>query len=334
MDSLSQIALGASIAAFVAPAGRRRRALLVGAALGTLPDLDVLIRFGDPVREFTMHRGFSHSLFVLPFVAYALWLLWLVASPVARPDRWRWLAAFQLALLTHPLLDALTVYGTQVFWPLAMPPVMVGSVFIIDPAYTLWLLLGAGAAWRLRERPRAGFWLGFGLAASTAYLGWSVYMQRHLADAVAADQARRGMSEARVLVVPAPLTTLAWRIVVMYPDGDYFEGWYSLLAPPREVTLNKHPGNRALLEPLADQWPVQRLEWFTSGWYAAEEIDGRIVIEDLRMGREGAYVFRFAVGARRDGAIVPIEPEQMPWPSRADAGEWSALWRLLRSGKP
>lgn len=334
MDSLSQLVLGASVAAFIAPAGQRRRALLVGAALGTLPDLDVLIRYGDPIRDFTMHRGFSHSLLVLPFVASALWMLWLAASPAARPYRWRWLAAFQLALLTHPLLDALTVYGTQILWPLATPPVMVGSMFIIDPAYTIWLLVGVLAAWRLREHPRAGFWLGFGLAASSAYLGWSLYVQRHIAEAIAADQAKRDMHEARVLLVPAPLTTLAWRIVVMYPDGDYFEGWHSLLAPPRDVLLNNHSGNRDLLEPLADQWAVQRLEWFTSGWYAAEEIDGRIVIEDLRMGREGAYVFRFVVGERRDGEIVPVAPEQLPWPSRADAGEWRALWRLVTEGTP
>lgn len=334
MDSLSQIVLGASVAALVAPAGQRRRALLAGAALGTLPDLDVLIRFGDPVRDFTMHRGFSHSLFVLPFVALSLWALWLAASPVPRPDRWRWLLAFEAVLVTHVLLDALTVYGTRIWWPLPTPPVMVGSVFIIDPAYTAWLLVGVVAAWRLRERPRARFWLGFGLAASTLYLGWTLFAQQHIARAVVADQAARGMRDARVLVQPAPLNSLAWRIVVMYPDGDYFEGWHSLVAPPRDVLLQHHRGNRDLLEPLADQWAVQRLEWFTSGWYAAEEIDGRIVIEDLRMGREGSYVFRFAVGERRDGRIVPIAPEQLPWPSRADAGEWRSLWRLVRNGTP
>ena len=40
MDSLTQIVLGASVAAAVVPAAHRRAALLAGAALGTLPDLD------------------------------------------------------------------------------------------------------------------------------------------------------------------------------------------------------------------------------------------------------------------------------------------------------
>ena len=75
MDSITQSVLGASIAGAVAPAGHRRKALLVGAALGTLPDLDVLIDYGDAVRNFTYHRGFSHSLLVLAPFSLLLWLL-------------------------------------------------------------------------------------------------------------------------------------------------------------------------------------------------------------------------------------------------------------------
>ena len=74
MDSVSQAVLGASVAGIVAPAGHRRKALLIGATLGTLPDLDVFIDFGGAVRNFTYHRGFSHSLFVLTPVSILLWL--------------------------------------------------------------------------------------------------------------------------------------------------------------------------------------------------------------------------------------------------------------------
>ena len=46
-----------------------------------------------------------------------------------------------LALLTHPLLDAHTAYGTQLLWPLEPPPVMWATLFIIDPLFTLPLLV-------------------------------------------------------------------------------------------------------------------------------------------------------------------------------------------------
>ena len=54
----------------------------------------------------------------------------------------RWWLAMALALVTHPLLDAMTVYGTQLLLPFTHTPYAVGSVFIIDPLYTLPLLLG------------------------------------------------------------------------------------------------------------------------------------------------------------------------------------------------
>jgi inner membrane protein len=137
MDSLTQIVLGGAVAAAIAPPGHRRAALLAGAALGTLPDLDALwlgFTAADPVANMIEHRSFSHSLLVLPWVAALIW--WLFKrfgnGRVAQsPLRWFW--AIQLALVTHPVLDAFTVYGTQLWWPLRPHPTMGSSVFIIDP---------------------------------------------------------------------------------------------------------------------------------------------------------------------------------------------------------
>ncbi|MDX1550661.1 MAG: metal-dependent hydrolase, partial [Lysobacter spongiicola] len=103
MDSLSQILLGGAVAAAIAPAGHRRAALLAGAALGTLPDLDVIpisLLTDDPIDRMTWHRGVSHSLLVLPFLAWTIWA-WCRSrgKRVAEsPARWFW--AIQLALLT------------------------------------------------------------------------------------------------------------------------------------------------------------------------------------------------------------------------------------------
>src|SRR3546814_4409712 len=94
----------------------------------------------------TLHRGASHSLFVLPLAGWLVWAFFRRRGGrvAASPRRWFW--AIQAVLLTHPLLDALTVYGTQLLWPLPLRPVMWSSVFIIDPLYTVWLLLACVAA--------------------------------------------------------------------------------------------------------------------------------------------------------------------------------------------
>lgn len=78
MDSLSQVVLGASVGGAVMGRTLGRSALLSGALLGTLPDLDVLIDYGDAVANFTEHRGFSHSLLVL--LPASLLLAWGAAA--------------------------------------------------------------------------------------------------------------------------------------------------------------------------------------------------------------------------------------------------------------
>ena len=116
-------------------------------------DLDVLVPFADAVADFTYHRSFSHSLLVL--AALTPLMVWLIlrAHPQTRPERGRWALLVYAVFATHVLLDALTIYGTQILWPLDHTPFGLGSIFIIDPLYTLPLLVGLAAALALRHRP-------------------------------------------------------------------------------------------------------------------------------------------------------------------------------------
>jgi inner membrane protein len=329
MDSLSQLLLGAVVAAACVPSKHRRKALLVGAALGTLPDLDVLIDYGDAVSNMTMHRGFSHSLFVLPGVALLLWAAlrawW---APVAHAPG-RWFAAILLTLVTHPLLDAFTVYGTQLFWPLTTPPMVGGSVFIIDPLYTLPLLVAVVVAFFAREQKPSGAAVALGLALSTAYLGWSLVAQQRV-DAVAAGSLRdTPHADAPRLVIAMPFNTLLYRVVVMTPDG-FLESERSLWADRGPMRWREHRDDRAAWEAVEDVPAAQQLRWFNHGFMKAERRDGEVVLTDLRMGAEPDYTFRFAV-ARWDGVgeAVAIEPEQKEWPWEAARGLatlWQRIW--------
>jgi inner membrane protein len=312
MDSISQIVLGGAIAAAIAPPGHRRAALLAGAALGTLPDLDVIpvgLLTNDPVGRMTWHHSASHSLLVLPFVAWATWAWFRMrGGRVAQaPTRWGW--AILLALLTHPLLDAFTVYGTQLLWPLPLRPAMWSSVFIIDPLYTVWLALACGVAWWARERAVAQRALVAGLVLSTAYLGWSLVAKSMVERDAEAALAARGLAEAPRFSVPMPFTTLDWRVVAMTTAG-YVEGRHAVFADA-PMTFRAYPSDAAALRDAAHVPAVQRLAWFNHGFMKAQVEEGVLVLSDLRMGAEPDYTFRFAV-ALRDGpqwrAITPYQP--------------------------
>ncbi|MDR6095738.1 metal-dependent hydrolase [Stenotrophomonas sp. SORGH_AS_0321] len=339
MDSLTQIVLGGAVAAAIAPAGHRRAALLAGAALGTLPDLDALwlgFMAADPVAVMTEHRSFSHSLLVLPWVAALLW--WLFKrfgnGRVAQsPLRWFW--AMQLALVTHPLLDAMTVYGTQLWWPLRPSPAMGSNIFIIDPLYTVWLLLGCVLAWFGRSRPWAGKALAVALVVSSGYLGWSLLAKAQVDRAAQRSLAAMGLGDAPRFSVPMPFNTLLWRVVAMTPSG-YVVADRSLVADKGEMQFEGFPSNVQALRQAANIPAVQRLEWFNRGFMRAQVVDGRLVLSDLRMGLEPDYTFNFAVAEQRDGQFRGIVPEQLRGDysspeARADVGRrlslmWDRIW--------
>ena len=278
MDSLTQIVLGGAVAAAIAPPGHRRAALLAGAGLGTLPDLDGLLLLPftrDPVTLMTVHRSFSHSLLVLPLLGGLIWWLFLRyghGRVAQSPRRWFW--AIELALLTHPLLDAFTVYGTQLWWPFHPHPAMWSSVFIIDPAYTLWLLLACAVAWFARARPLAQRALVAGLALSSVYLGWSLLAKQRVDREADRALAAMGLGDAPRFSVPMPLNTLLWRVVAMTPNG-YVIGERSLVADRGPMRFQGHASNTQALAQVRGLPAVRRLAWFNRGFMRAQVLSFR-----------------------------------------------------------
>ena len=333
MDSITHLFYGAAIVAAIAPARHRRAALLAGAVLNTLPDLDVfpLSLCDDPIVRMTWHRSATHSWLVLPLVAWAIWAGFNSeffrrrgGRVAAAPARWWW--AIFACLMAHPLIDAFTVYGTQLFWPLPMRPIMWSSLFIIDPLFTLPWLVACVVAWRARERLLAQRALVVGIALGVGYVGWSLGAKTMVDRAAAPALAAIGLADAPRFSVPAPLTTARWRVVAMTPEG-YVEGERRIGDADAAMAFRFHPSDTAALRAVADIPAVRRLAWFNHGFQKAENDGGTLVLSDLRMGREPDYAFAYAV-ARRDGAewraIAPYDVTRLQTRKAL-----AALWRRL-----
>lgn len=366
MDSLTHIALGAAIGTAVLGRKAGARAALWGAACATLPDLDVLIAHGDPVRDFTFHRAETHSLFWLTLVAPLIALGAARLSRVAGATFRQWWALVWLALVTHPLLDAFTVYGTQLLLPFSDYPVGLGSIFIIDPLYTTPLLIGVCVAlWLRLTSPASGRgrnWNAAGLALSSLYLAWTVAAQVHVTGQVERSMATTPLADAKLLVTPTPFNTLLWRVLLVDSQG-YHEGLYSLFDETNAPALTHYPSSPSLLTGLEQEWAVQRLAWFTKGFYAVtaaqqdlpvarsstsslrqlfgavetasaatlspERQGTPIVMTDLRMGQTPWFVFSFVVGERSDDDAWPVPSHQLPMqrpPVDALQFLWARIW--------
>jgi inner membrane protein len=363
LDSLTHIALGAAIGTAVLGRKAGLRAAAWGAVCATLPDLDVLVPYGDPVRDFTFHRSHSHSLFWLTLATPAIAWIAMRTSRVTTARLREWITLVWLALITHPLLDAFTVYGTQLLQPFTDYPIGIGSVFIIDPLFTIPLLIGLGGALRLRASnpQRARRWSMTGIAISAIYLGWTVAVQSHVAGVVNRTLADSGSLEGRVLVTPTPFNSLLWRTVVM-DDGGYLEGFHSILDEEPRVELVRHESASQRVAALRDEYPIARLAWFSKGFLGVSEIAPdarvaqgsastmaqvlgmvattavageavsdsrpRIVVSDLRMGQTPWFVFSFVVGAREGERVMPVPVMQLPT-QRPPTEALGWLWRRM-----
>jgi inner membrane protein len=333
MDSLTQAVLGGAVGQAVLGSWVGRRAALWGAVAGTLPDLDVL---ADPwlpeIQELAMHRGLSHSLLFIAAGSIAFgWLFWRFSGRRAGWRDWSRLAFWCFA--THIALDVLTVYGTQIFQPFSDYRAAVGSVFIIDPLYTLPLLTGLLIALLLpagRTRTLAN---GLGLTISTLYLAFGLAAQWQARGVFDQALAAQQQPYQRLLVSPTPFNTLLWVGLAEQPDG-YRVGLYSLLDRSRDIEFRFFPHNRELLTPFADQPVLKTLRWFASDWYIAERHDGEVHFVDLHLPRsdawldgiEGDYVFRFRLVGDPEQPDRLVDVQQLRPDTRIGGG---ALRRLF-----
>ncbi|PZR89113.1 MAG: hydrolase [Stutzerimonas stutzeri] len=326
MDSLTQAVLGAAIQGSLLGRRQGRRGLVYGAALATLPDLDAIIQYADPVSAMTYHRGFSHSVFVLTGLAAVL--TWLIRKrwPDAPYTGGRLFITLWLVLITHAILDSFTIYGTQLFWPLPLTPESWSAIFIIDPVYTLPLLAAVVFAAVKGVGSKSRVVMASALSFSSAYLAFGLWGRFHAEEQGRAALASDGVAVSELRAVPTPFNTLVWRIIAKTPDGFYYEAITRLLdrGAPERV---RQPRGPALAKAIAGDPLHERLRWLTADWLRYDIVDRHLVVSDLRMGIPGQYTFRFAM-ARCDAndVLLPITP--IRWENKIAGGD--ATMTILR----
>lgn len=333
MDSLTQAALGAAVQGAGMGRYQGRRAMLYGAALGTLPDLDVLIRYADPVSSMTYHRGATHSVFLL--VALAGLIAWAVKKryPDAPYSGMRLFLVTAASLVTHPIIDAFTVYGTQLFWPLPLTPQQWSGVFIIDPLYTLPMLVAIILV--LFRGMRARRALSLSLVWGSAYLAFGAYGQYYHENRVRDALTAQGIAVHKIMATPTPFNTLLFRVVAQTDGDEYvetFSGWLDR-DPPQFI---REPQGLALADVLADDPLYRRLYWFTDGWLRLDVQGDDLVVSDMRMGMSGAFTFRFVMAKRTNEQWQAVTPyayaREFPDMAHAMRLLWHRIWNSHPAG--
>lgn len=219
MDLLTQGILGSAMAQSAARPLETRLAAGVGFAAGLLADADVLIRSSsDPLLTIEYHRHFTHSVFFIPFGGLiAALVLWPFLKH--RIDFRRLLLFCLLGFSLSGFIDACTSYGTYLFWPLIDERIAFHLIAIIDPVFTVGVMVAVIAAWRSRRREYA--WYGLGFAALYLLIGLA---QMYRAEAVALELAEaRQQQPARLVAKPTIGNLVLWRSIYEHGGRIYVD---------------------------------------------------------------------------------------------------------------
>jgi inner membrane protein len=312
MDTITQAVIGAAAGQAVGHRALGRKAALVGALAGWLPDADVLIRSAtDPLLAIEQHRGFTHALAFIPVGAAIASLPFLATRAGRAQARPLYLAALA-GWATHAPLDAFTSYGTQLLWPFSDQRVAWNAVSIVDPLFTLPLLLAVVLAWRWRQALPAVA----GLAWAAAWLGLGTVQHARAASAQADLARARGHEPARGRVDPSIGNNVLWRSVYEADGRVHADAirvpW--LGAPTLRTGASAPLATPAALaalpaaDPAATARAVRTWAWFTDGWMTrADAPGGEVVLADQRYAADPAGLTPlWALTLRTRDAAAPV----------------------------
>lgn len=291
MDTLTQITLGAAIGEATLGAKIGNKAPFWGAILGIVPDLDVLASpFVSEVQALAIHRGITHSLFFCVVGAPLLgWLLQRYYSKIK--TKWKdWSLLVFWVLLTHIFIDVCTSYGTQVFQPFSNYALSFNSVFIIDPLYTLPLMGGIFTALFMNSTSPKRKWANrLGLVISSIYLLLGFGIKAHVNNVFEQNFERYKIEPVNYMTTPAPFSIFLWTGYA--EEGDtLYAGLYSVFDKDKQIDFHPIRQNEYLLDPYRNQLPVERLVWFSQGYFAVKQDAEKIIVHDLRFGRSDLWL--------------------------------------------
>lgn len=254
------------------------------------------------------------------------------ASGNASWQQWAWL--FFWSIVTHPLLDACTSYGTQLFRPFADTRVAISNISVADPIYTLPFLICVIIAFfttrKLKTR-RLINWIGIGL--SSAYMLFSFYNKWRVNEVFERSLAEKHIAYQRFTTTPAIFNNILWQCVAE-TDSAYYYGLYSLLDKQNRVLdFERIPKNHNWIEGHENDRDIKVIKWFSNGYYnIVKRDDNTLQLNDLRFGllsdkarSDKDYVFKFLLH-EQDGKLLARQSREAPEDFKS---AWNAYWNRV-----
>jgi len=199
-------------------------------------------------------------------------------NPIPKPEvnYQDWVRLFFWGLITHPILDCFTTYGTQLFLPFSSYRVAFNTISVADPLYTVLLCL---------------------------FHKYQVH--RTLIKSLESQE----ITYKRVMTSPTILNNILWYTMAETDDG-YYSGLYSLWDQEKNIELSFTARNEGLLGLAASDTDntITKLKWFSNNYYCITELaGGALQFNDMRFGKfddtaeSDSYIFNFPIKLNESG---------------------------------
>ena len=226
---------------------------------------------------------------VVRIVLFAIWLILVVITikhsyGTHSASQRDWTKLMFWSLVTHPLLDCHTTWGTQLLWPLPYKLAW-NNIFVVDPFYTVpFLICVVIALCYHRESKKRKYFNRVGIILSSIYMLWSLGAKYHTYSIFQDNLQQQNIAYTRLTTVPTPLNTVLWSATAE-TDSAYYTGLYSLLDDDEIIQFHKIENNHALIEEWEEEDLINRLNFLSKGWYVVnDENPDTLVYNDARFG--------------------------------------------------
>ncbi len=247
-----------------------------------------------------------------------------------------WIVLFFLAIVTHPILDTFTTYGTQLFQPFSDYRVSFCNISVADPLYTIPLIIVLFLMSRYakdRSIRRTLVWIG--LSISSLYMMFTLWNKSHVNHVFENSLIENNIEYKRYMTSPTILNNVLWFCLAERED-EYVYGFYSIFDKEDKVELEQIPKNYHLLAAKKDDRVIKILSWFSNGYYSVlDRNDGVFQLNDLRFGLfenvagKEDFIFRFGIQKATDGNYRLVDEQAGP-PNKERKKVFKQMWTRIK----
>lgn len=355
MDSVTHLAAGVITPLIFKKAPRIWVLVLFGIILGELPDLDMLAG-SSAWATLSFHRSLTHALPVIILVSLLVAAIFKfiigrmsfneptvrvegLTAVLNRPGDWSFGQILGAALLTiglHVYFDAMTTFGTQLFWPVSEYRVAIPALFIIDPLFTIPLVGVAGyclAGFKKSENlDRQIRWSRRAFIYMLVYPLFCLSLQQVLTHKINREHVNEETGMERITVMPALLSPFLWKAVAEKGDeyalahvsiASAFGGGIEFNQPYLKVEPNLWNELRKIL-PIFSSYG--RFVGFPAMSVRDADTGGilEVTIQDLRYTPVDGDDYMFLAGRGNGLFLMQLRI--------SENGRWLHAWRYLPDG--